>query len=205
MTKINETIILHLRKDKVLKKIIDKIELPVRSKKANVYDSLIGSIVSQQLSVKAASTIHSRFLDLYGGATPSPHQILATDFETMRAAGLSGQKSKYLKNLAEYFLTNPIDNKHWLKKSDEQIIAELSSIKGIGVWTVQMMLMFNLGRPDVFPVDDLIIRQFIIKYYKVEADNKKDELHKLHKIAEKWSPYRSHACLYLWASKDFAF
>jgi DNA-3-methyladenine glycosylase II len=205
MTKINETIILHLRKDKVLKKIIDRIELPIRSKKANVYDSLIGSIVSQQLSVKAASTIYARFLDLYGGNTPSPDQILATDFDTMRAAGLSGQKSKYLKNLAEYFLTNPIDNKHWLKMSDEQIIIELSSIKGIGVWTVQMMLMFNLGRPNVFPVDDLIIRQFIIKYYNIEAENKKEELQKLHKVAEKWVPYRSYACLYLWASKDFVF
>jgi DNA-3-methyladenine glycosylase II len=205
MTKISETIKLHLRKDKVLKKIIDSIELPVRGKKANVYDSLIGSIVSQQLSVKAASTIHSRFLDLYGGITPSPDQILTTDHETMRGVGLSNQKAGYMKNLAEYFLSKPIENKHWMSLSDEDIIKELSSIKGIGVWTVQMMLMFNLGRPDVLPTDDLIIRQFIIKYYKIEASSKKEELEKIHKVASKWSPYRSHACLYLWASKDFVF
>ncbi len=205
MTKISETIKLHLRKDKVLKKIIDKIDLPVRSSKANVYESLIGSIVSQQLSVKAASTIHSRFLGLYDGSTPKPNQILATGHETLRAVGLSNQKAGYMKNLAEYFLSNPIENKHWLSLSDEEIIKELSSIKGIGVWTVQMMLMFNLGRPDILPVDDLIIRQFIVKYYNIEATSKKEELEKIHKIASKWSPYRSHACLYLWASKDFVF
>ncbi len=204
MTKINETIKLHLRKDKVLKKIIDEIELPLRGKKANVYDSLIGSIVSQQLSVKAAATIHSRFIGIYG-KTPSPEEILETTHDVMRGVGLSNQKAGYLKNLAEYFLLKPIDNKYWLKLDDEEIIKELTSIKGVGTWTVQMMLMFNLNRPDVLPVDDLIIRQFIVKYYKIEALNKKEELNEIHKIAKKWIPYRSYACLYLWASKDFIY
>jgi DNA-3-methyladenine glycosylase II len=205
MTKINETILIHLRKDKVLKKIIDKCVLPERGKKKNVYDSLIASIVSQQLSVKAAATIHTRFIDLYAG-TPSPEQILSTSLEQMRSVGLSGQKAGYMKNLAEYFSTNPTDNKYWLKLDDEQIIKELTSIKGIGKWTVQMMLMFNLDRPDVLPLDDLIIKNYIIRYYKIDEHLPKKELEAMiTKIASKWSPYRTFACLYLWASKEFVF
>ncbi len=205
MTKINETIITHLRKDKVLRKIIDSVELPTRGKKANVYDSLIGSIVSQQLSVKAAATIHQRFLEIYDGKVPTPQQIINTDHDVMRACGLSNQKAGYMKNLAEYFLINPTENKYWLKKLDDDIIKELTTIKGIGTWTVQMMLMFNLGRPDVLPVDDLIIRQYIVKYYKIEAINKRDEVDQINKVSKKWAPYRTYACLYFWASKDFVF
>jgi DNA-3-methyladenine glycosylase II len=100
----------------------------------------------------------------------------------------------------------PLDNKYWLKLSDEEIIKELTKIKGIGVWTVQMMLMFNLGRPDILPLDDLIIKNYIIKYYKVDENLPKKELiEKLEKIAKKWAPYKTYACLYLWASKDFVF
>jgi DNA-3-methyladenine glycosylase II len=192
----------HLRKDRVLKKLIETCEVPKRVRKFNVYESLIGSIISQQLSTKAAATIHARFLELYDGKAPNPEDILNTDIETFRSVGLSGQKSKYMIHLAEYFKESSIENKFWLKKGDDEIINELTKIKGIGIWTVQMMLMFNLKRENVFPIDDLIIRNSIIKYYKISGANKKEENVAIEKIAKKWIPYRSIACLYLWASKD---
>jgi DNA-3-methyladenine glycosylase II len=200
--KITEACLDHLRKDKVMRKLVDNYELPIRESKFNVYESLIGSIISQQLSTKAAATIHQRFLDLYGGTAPEPKEILVTEIDSFRAVGLSGQKSNYMLNLAEYFSTRSIDNKYWKKLSDEEIISELCQIKGIGIWTVQMMLMFNLKREDVLPIDDLIIRNSIIHYYNIPESTKKEVNQRVIKIAQKWSPYRSVACLYLWAAKD---
>jgi DNA-3-methyladenine glycosylase II len=202
MTKISEKTIEHLKKDKVLKNIINKFSLPKRGKRANVYDSLIASIVSQQLSVKAAGTIYQRFLSLYNNKTPLPEEILRTTEDEMRYVGLSFQKAGYMKNLAEYFTNKPVENKYWKKLNDEEIIKELTQIKGIGTWTVQMMLMFDLGREDVLPVDDLIIRNSIKFHYKIKTDIKKEELAEINKVADKWRPYRSIACLYFWASKE---
>ncbi|MBK8701711.1 MAG: DNA-3-methyladenine glycosylase 2 family protein [Saprospiraceae bacterium] len=201
MTKINESIISHLRKDKILRKIVDLNSPPSRASSNDVYESLLGSIVSQQLSTKAAETIYRRLLALYEDRGAHPEHILQTSHEELRACGLSNQKAMYVKNLAEYFLKVPKDNKYWNKLDDDEIIGRLSSIKGIGKWTVQMTLMFTLNRPDVFPVDDLIIRNSIISYYKLQATGK--ELHEvLHRVAEKWRPYRSFACFYLWTNKD---
>lgn len=200
--KITDACLAHLRKDKVMRNLVDNYELPTRTIKKNVYESLIGSIISQQLSTKAAATIHQRFLDIYGGKAPDPSLILETDIDVMRGVGLSGQKANYMNHLAQYFMTRSIDNKYWKKLSDQEIISELSQIKGIGIWTVQMMLMFNLNREDVFPIDDLIIRNSIIHFYKIPETTKKETNVLVNMIADKWSPYRSVACLYLWAAKD---
>lgn len=200
MTKINESALSHLRKDKILRKIIDTTPLFPRVKKESVYHSLLGSIISQQLSTKAAATIHQRFLDIYDGK-PHPELVINTHHEQLRGCGLSNQKANYVKNLATYFLDQPIEKKYWNKFEDEEIIQMLSSIKGIGKWTVQMTLMFTLERPNVFPIDDLIIKNSVIHYYNLDR-NDKDIIHNVNKIAEKWSPYRSFACFYFWAAKD---
>lgn len=200
MTKINESALSHLRKDKILRKIIDQTALPEREKKSNIYHSLLGSIISQQLSTKAAATIHSRFINLFDGK-PHPEWVIDTEHDVFRSVGLSNQKSVYVKNVAEFFLQHPVDNKYWNKKDDETIIKELVSIKGVGKWTVQMTLMFTLNRPDVLPVDDLIIRNSIIRYYGLDA-NSKTIIEDIYSVGEKWKPYRSIACYYLWAAKD---
>lgn len=200
MTKINESALSHLRKDKILRKIIDQTALPEREKKSNIYHSLLGSIISQQLSTKAAATIHSRFINLFDGK-PHPEWVIDTEHEVFRSVGLSNQKAVYVKNVAEFFLQHPVDNKYWNKKDDDTIIKELVSIKGVGKWTVQMTLMFTLNRPDVLPVDDLIIRNSIIRYYGLDA-NSKTIIEEIYSVGEKWKPYRSIACFYLWAAKD---
>jgi DNA-3-methyladenine glycosylase II len=140
-------------------------------------------------------------MDYYKGS-PSPKQVYNTKDIELRKIGLSGQKSAYVKNVAEFFISNEINKKMWKKMSDEEIIERLISIKGVGKWTVQMVLMFHLDRQDVLPLDDLIIKNTMIKLYKVKETGKEQKI-KLEKIASKWSPYRSIACRYLWASKDF--
>jgi DNA-3-methyladenine glycosylase II len=200
--KITSDCLFHLGKDKVLKKIINTTNLPKRQKRHNVYESLVNSIISQQLSVKAAASIFERFKGFYEGQVPSPEQIKLTSIDDLRLLGLSYQKASYLHNLALFFSNRPIDNKYWLKKTDDEIIDELTQIKGVGVWTVQMVLIFTLMREDVLPLDDLIIRNSMIQYYKIHNVNNKEKVANMYKIAAKWSPYRTIACLYLWAAKD---
>lgn len=201
MTKLHEKAIQHLQKDKILAKIIKSYVLPERGSKELVYESLLSSIVSQQLSTKAAATIYDRFLSQFENRNPLPELLLLKSQEELRAVGLSYQKAGYIKNIAEHFLNNPKDHKYWQKRSDKEIIDELTSIKGVGVWTVQMMLMFTLKREDVFPINDLIIRNSVIHYYKIEEKGK-SQIERIEKIVSKWSPYKSIACYYLWAAKD---
>lgn len=201
MTKLNEKAIEHLLKDKILSKIIKSNALPVRNSKDDVYISLLGSIVSQQLSTKAAATIYDRFINLFENKLPTPENLIKISTEELRAVGLSNQKASYVKNIAEHFIKNPRDKKYWNKRSDDEIIQELTSIKGVGEWTVQMVLMFTLKREDIFPINDLIIRNSVIKYYKI-TDQGKEQLKVIEKIVSKWSPYKSIACYYLWAAKD---
>jgi DNA-3-methyladenine glycosylase II len=197
----SDKVINHLSKDKVLNKIIKSCHLENRVQKRGIYESLVQSIVSQQLSTKAAATIFERFLNLYT-KFPSPQEILDTSEEDLRKVGLSGQKAKYMKNLSDYFLNTKFKNSDWNKMENEEIVKELTSIKGIGAWTVQMMLMFNLGREDVLPIDDLIVRNGILHHYKINEESKKDTLNRINIISEKWKPYRSYVAFYLWASKD---
>lgn len=198
-----EKAVQHLSEDKILKTAIDSIVLPKRNPSENVYEGLIKSIVSQQLSVKAASTIHGRFLDLFENNFPDAELLLKLDDNQLRSAGLSGQKTKYVKNVASFFIENELFDKDWSKESDQQIIALLTEIKGVGKWTVEMILMFVLSREDILPVLDLGIQQGIMQLYGVTAEKK--ELYALmEEISKPWKPYRSIACLYLWAIKDLA-
>ncbi len=194
--------IIHLSKDKKLKRIIDLQEPHVVAKKKNVYLELCASIISQQLSTKVAAIIYNRFLDLYKTKKPSLQQIVDTPFETLRGIGLSNAKANYVQNVCRFFIDEKITDIKLYKMGNEELVTYLSQIKGVGQWTVEMILMFTLGREDVFAVDDLGIQQSMIKLYKLEIDNKKLLKEKMLQISSKWSPYRTYACRYLWGWKD---
>lgn len=192
----------HLSKDSKLRKILfeqDPVELKPRK---NIPLRLCASIMSQQLSTKVAKIIFHRFLDLYGGKEPKPEQIAETPFETLRGIGLSNSKTQYVLNVAQFAIENGLDDKKLRKMSNEDIIALLTQIKGVGQWTVEMLLMFTLAREDVFAVDDYGIQSAMKKIYKLDDSNKKEFKEKMKGIAAKWSPYRTYACLHLWQWKD---
>lgn len=194
--------ILHLSKDKKFKKIIEKREPFTLKKRKNIFSYLCASIISQQLSTKVASVIHGRFIALYGGKEPMPEQVLDTDFETLRSVGLSNAKTNYVQNVARFALEHGMDKTKLQRMSEEDIINYLTQIKGVGRWTVEMLLMFALGCEDVFAVDDLGIQNAMIKLYKLGELDKKELKVKMISISNKWSPYRTYACLHLWGWKD---
>lgn len=196
--------IAHLSKDKKLKKIIDLQQPYVLQQRKKVYLHLCYSIMSQQLSTKVADVFHRRFIDLYGGKEPTAQQIAATPFETLRGIGLSNAKVNYVLNVSRFFIEEQITDSSLQKLSNEEVIKQLTQIKGVGQWTVEMVLMFTLGREDVFALDDLGIQQAMCKLYKIEAEDKKQMKEKMLAVSKRWSPYRTYACRYLWGWKDNA-
>ena len=191
----------HLSKDKKLKNIIVSPlgELPV---KKNIALRLIASIMGQQLSIKVAAVIYKRFLQLYGGKEPTAAQVLATPPETLRGIGLSNAKVGYVHNVARFVVEEKLTDAKLRKMEDADILAYLTQIKGVGRWTVEMLLMFYLGREDVFALDDLGLQQAMNKLYKLDPADKKTYRAKLLSLSARWSPYRTHACRYLWMWKD---
>ena len=194
--------IIHLTKDKKFKKILELQEPFILGKRKNVYLHLCYSIMSQQLSTKVADVFHRRFLELYGGKEPTAQQISVTAFATLRGIGLSNAKANYVLNVSNFFIDEKITDAKLYKMSNEEVIKYLTQIKGVGQWTVEMILMFTLGREDVFAVDDLGIQQAICKLYKIDAADKKAMKEKMLIVSKKWSPYRTYACRYLWGWKD---
>ena len=194
--------IAHLSKDRKLKKLLETGEPHQLKKRKNICTYLCASIMSQQLSTKVATVIHNRFLALYGGKEPSPQQILDTAFESLRGIGLSNAKVSYVKNVAQFEMESGMDAKKLQKMNNEEVIEYLVQIKGVGRWTVEMLLMFALGREDVFAVDDLGIQNAMIRLYKLDAKDKKKLREQLLNISAKWAPYRTYACLHLWRWKD---
>lgn len=191
----------HLSTDKKFAKIIGD-ELHELHLHKNIPLRLMASIMSQQLSTKVAKVIFHRFLDLYEKKEPKPQQVLDTPSETLRGIGLSNVKVSYVKNVAAFCIEHKITDKKLLAMENEDIIALLTQIKGVGKWTVEMLLMFSLGREDIFAVDDLGIMQAMVKIYKIDTSDKKQLKEKMLKISAKWSPYRTYACLHLWGWKD---
>jgi DNA-3-methyladenine glycosylase II len=163
---------------------------------------LCSSIMSQQLSVKVAAVIKQRFLALYEGNLPVPQQILDTPFESLRGIGLSNAKVNYIQNVARFALEQGMEWKKLEKLSNEELISYLTQIKGVGRWTVEMLLMFAMGREDVFAVDDLGIQMAMKKLYNLDDSDKKAFKEKMLKISKKWAPYRTYACIHLWKWKD---
>lgn len=191
-----------LSKDKRFTKIIAEQGETVPRKHKNIPLRLCASIMSQQLSVKVAAVIYRRFLELYGKREPTPAEIFDTPHDTLRAIGLSNSKVSYVKNVAYFAMHNDLSEKKLATMTDEEIIDYLLPIKGVGRWTVEMLLIFTLGREDVFAPDDLGIQNFMIKHFKLDNSNKKKFKEDMLRISKRWSPYRSFACLHMWGWKD---
>jgi DNA-3-methyladenine glycosylase II len=193
-----------LAKDLIFSRIFETIAPLPPLQTEDLYTSLLRAIVSQQLSTKAAATIWQRFLLLFPHEKPTPHLLLAKTSEELRAVGLSQQKASYLKNIAEYALKTAWNDDKFHQQTDTEIITELTSIKGVGTWTVEMLLIFAMNRPDVFSVGDLGIKQAIVRLYEIDENSMtiKDLQKTMIEISENWKPYRSMACRYLWKWKD---
>lgn len=192
----------HLSKDKKLKKLMEAGMPHQLKKRKNICTYLCASIMSQQLSTKVADVIYKRFIALYDGKEPTPQQILATSSETLRGIGLSNAKVSYVKNVAQFEIDFGMDAKKLGKMKNEEVVEYLIVIKGVGRWTVEMLLMFALGREDVFAVDDLGIQNAMIKLYKIDNSDKKKLKEDMLRLSAKWSPYRTYACVHLWRWKD---
>lgn len=198
----SQAAIAHLQHEDNIRSLIEQINMPDFTPSGRIYYDLLESIVSQQLSVKVADVIFKRFLLLFTDHFPHPEQVVALELEKLRSVGLSGQKAGYLKNVAQFALANDLEQIDWETMDDEEIINFLTQIKGVGKWTVQMLLMFSLARPDIFPVDDLGIQQGMQRLFKIEASNPRLLKIKMTELAEPWRPWRTVACRYLWRWKD---
>jgi DNA-3-methyladenine glycosylase II len=195
-----ETATAHLRTDKALRPIIDGNILPPFRRPNDPFQSLTQSIIYQQLSGKAAGTILKRFLELFPDANfPTPEQVKRLSIEKMRGVGLSGQKTTYIKDLADRFLDGTIEPKKFPKMTDDEIRDHLVIVKGVGRWTADMFLMFTLFRPDILPTGDLAIQKGFQKVFKLKS---MPDAKTMEKLSEPWKPYRTVACWYLWRSLD---
>lgn len=185
--------------DPILAPIIASSPLPTLQPHKNYYQELVESIVSQQLSVTAAAAIMKRFMGLFSDEFPSPESILQYDIEAYRTVGLSRQKASYIRDLAEKVTDGSVVFTKLDTLSNQEIISELTAIKGVGVWTVHMFLMFCMGRLDILPSGDLGIRNGIQKLY---ALNERPDDQEIHAIAQKnkWHPYETLASWYVWRS-----
>jgi len=185
--------------DPVLAKVIQQVTLTPFEFGGNYFVELVESIVSQQLSIKAADTIWKRFVKLLPQEEVIPEQVVLIPDQNVRDAGISWAKISYIKDLARKTLESGIVFEQFEIMTDEEIITELIKVKGIGRWTAEMFLMFAMGRQDVFSYGDVGLRRAIQKVYEFKKDPTDKQIEK---IITKWSPYRTIACRYLWKSLD---
>lgn len=185
--------------DPILGAVIASSEPPSFVPHQNYYQSLVESIVSQQLSVKAAATILKRFKDLFSEEFPSPESILATDIEELRSVGLSRQKAGYIKDLAARVLDGSVQFTHLDSLTNQEVVNELVQIKGVGVWTVHMFLIFCIGRLDVLPVGDLGIKNGMHILYDLPEKPTPEDMEAI-AVNNHWHPYESVASWYVWRS-----
>jgi DNA-3-methyladenine glycosylase II len=190
-----------LSRDPILWGIVERGQPLASSRSEDLYFKLLSAIVSQQLSTKAAATIFRRFTELFPESYPHPHLLQETPDETLRGAGLSFQKIGYVRNVAAFAAAGNLEHATIDALEDEPLILHLTQIKGVGRWTVEMLLMFALERPDVMPLDDLGIQNAMKRHYGLESTGKALKA-KMLEISENWRPYRTIACKYLWQSLD---
>lgn len=180
--------------DPILGALIERVGSIEQSLETDAYSSLASAIVSQQLSDKAATTIWRRLVDALGG-DPSPERILAAEDATLRGAGLSRSKVSFLRDLASRVVGDSLDLARVAMLPDDEVILELTSVKGIGRWTAEMFLIFSLGRPDILAIDDSALRSAVAWLYGLDDE---DSRAAIARIGEPWAPYRTCASLYLW-------
>jgi DNA-3-methyladenine glycosylase II len=191
-----------MRADKVLRRVMEEQgpihpEIDRRGSRPDPWEAVARAIVGQQLSTKAAASIWGKLQGLFGGSTPTPEELLRRRPQTLRKAGLSNAKVEFLRDLAARVKDGRLDLKRLSKLPDEDVIAELIEVKGVGRWTAEMFLIFHLARPDVVSTGDLGIRRAVqIAYGMTELPGPEE----LEKLAEDWRPHRTLACLYLWRS-----
>jgi DNA-3-methyladenine glycosylase II len=194
----HDKILEHLKRDALLYEEIQKLDVRIQpDPSVDIYLELLGSIVSQQLSTKVVKVIWSRFTDLFKDGYPHAEMLLRIGHEDLRAIGLSNNKAQYVKNVARFQLESRMTFDDLQQKSDDEVIDYLTQIKGVGKWTVQMILMFPMDRPNVFPDGDLGIQNAMKRVYGLELE-KKELLLKMNEIAAQWDPYKSLASKYLW-------
>lgn len=190
----------HLRRiDPILGSIITE-NLPPLTGVRTVYEDLLSSIISQQLSVKAAASIERKFLTLWKGLFPKPDTLLKATDEKLRSAGLSRQKIEYMRSMATHFKEHSLDKKNFHSMKDTEIMETLLPIKGVGTWTVEMLLMFTIKHPDVFSVKDLGLVNGVCKLYNLKKTKTLSK--RILKLSKKWSPYKTTASRYIWRYKD---
>jgi DNA-3-methyladenine glycosylase II len=188
--------------DPVLAPVIAAAGLPTLIPHTNYYQALVDSIISQQLSVKAARSIEQRFCALFGRSDfPPADEILQKSVDELRTAGLSGAKARYVRDLAEHVVSGALKFDHFSTLSNDEIASELLPVKGIGLWTVQMFLIFCMGRLDVLATGDLGIRNGIMKLYDYDHPPSHKEISEL-AAKRNWHPYESAACWYIWRSLE---
>lgn len=192
----------HLSKhDPVLRPVIDRAGLAELEPHSDYYGALVSSIIGQQLSVKAAASIKQRFRDLFDGVFPTPEQILSVSVEELRAIGFSYAKGRYVHDLAQHVLDGRITFDRIPQQSNEEIVAELTDVKGVGEWTAHMFLMFCVGRLNVLPIGDLGIKNGIRALYDMPDIPTPEQITEL-AGKNNWAPYESVACWYVWHSLD---
>lgn len=193
----------HLKKhDPVLAPVIAQFGFPTFEPHTNYYQSLVDSIIGQQLSVKAAHSIRGRFYALFGDVTlPTPEQILEKSVEELRSAGLSGAKARYIQDLALHVLEGSLKFDKITALSNQEIVKELTTVKGIGEWTAHMFMMFSMGRLDVLPVGDLGIKNGIMKLYGFKSVPTPEQVRET-AVKGNWHPYETVASWYIWRSLD---
>ncbi len=185
--------------DPVMRKLIETYSDPVWQSGDNLFLDLLDSIISQQLSVKAGSTIVKRFINLFENRpAPFPQEVVAKPDMELRGAGLSGAKVRYVKALSQAIIDNSLNLESLHLLSDSEVVKELTRVKGIGVWTAEMFLIFSLHREDVFSLGDLGLRSAVNRLYGIHRENLKE----IEALSLSWSPYRSFAGRYLWKSLD---
>ncbi|WP_246249309.1 DNA-3-methyladenine glycosylase family protein [Tenuifilum thalassicum] len=187
-----------LGKDDVMSRLIDKYEVKPLPITSDIYIDMLENIVSQQLSGRVAKVIYERFLDVFPDRYPSPDLLVGKDEKVLREVGLSNSKVRYVKSMAQFALVNDLSTDRIKKMTDVEVINLLTQVKGVGVWTAQMLLIFSLGREDVFPVDDLAIKKGMVELYDLQSKGKM-LTNELHEIASAWKPYRTWGTRLIWA------
>jgi len=187
-----------MKQDRILRKLIPKYGDGMLGSRGDAFTTLARSIVGQQISVAAAQSVWNRTLETLGNEV-TPKRVLDTKHDALRASGLSTRKVEYIRDLADHFHHGRLQTERWPKMEDEELIKELSAIRGIGRWTAEMFLIFNLMRPNVLPLDDIgLIRAISINYFSGEPVTR----HEAREVAANWAPWRTVATWYMWRSID---